>query len=293
MPERSWNRAAIAISFLFAVAGAAQSARAALVVNFNLATDQANGSAVPASAATNIMNAVNAAADVFNSWSNYTKTVNVYYNSGVATADGNFNGTIRFGMGTQYHNSGVAFHELNHVLGAGTYGTWQSRVDLPNQLWTGAAGIAMTHQYFPTNTLKADYHIHWVGGGVVQATDTTREGVHILGAIRADMGLSNENRYDLPGDFNDNGSIGLDDYATLVANLHTNVSALSSVQAYIKGDMNLDRVVNFADFTAFRTAYNAAHGAGALERAIGVPEPATMLSLAIGVMAVISRLRKR
>ena len=128
-------------------------AHAALTVNFNLTTDQSGGAAVPADAATRIRNAINAAVAVYNEWSNYTKTINVYYNSGVATADGNYNGTIRFGAGSQYQNDLTAFHEVNHVMGCGTYGTWGSNVDNTAKLWLGTAGIAMSEQYFPDLSL--------------------------------------------------------------------------------------------------------------------------------------------
>jgi hypothetical protein len=285
--------AAIAGGYLIVAPGAIRGAHAALVVNFNLTTDQATGSPVPASAASNIMSAVNAAAGMYNDWSNYTKTINVYYNSGVATADGNFNGTIRFGPSSQYHNSLVAFHELNHTLGAGTYGAWLSNVDLANTVWTGPAGIAMTQQYFPNNVLKADGHIHWVGGGSVPQMDMTREGVHIMGAIRADMGLSNGNLYDLPGDFSDNNTMDLTDYNILVENLHTNVSALSPVEAYRRGDMTFDGQINHADFSAFRAAYAARQGPGGIERGTAAPEPTAMVLLGLGALAACLRRKSR
>jgi hypothetical protein len=273
--------------------GASESAQAALTVNFNLTTDQNGGGAVPADAATRIRNAINAAVAVYNEWSNYTKTINVYYNSGVATADGNYNGTIRFGAGSQYQNDLTAFHEVNHVMGCGTWGTWQSNVDNNAKLWLGANGIAMSEQYFPDNTLKADFHIHWVGSGPTQNVDMFREGVHIVGALRQDMGLSNGNLYDTLGDFSNNGTVGLEDHNFLMTNLHKDVSAFSPSQGFRRGDFNLDKVVNYADVVGFTKAYEDAHGVGSLQAALAaVPEPAAGSLLALGAAAIATQRRR-
>jgi hypothetical protein len=278
---------------LFGGSIATETAQAALTVNFNLTTDQNGGGAVPADAATRIRNAINAAVAVYNEWSNYTKTINVYYNSGVGTADGNYNGTIRFGAGSQYQNDLTAFHEINHVMGCGTWGTWQSNVDNNAKLWLGANGIAMSEQYFPDNTLKADFHIHWVGSGPAQNVDMFREGVHIVGALRQDMGLSNGNLYDTLGDFSNNGTVGLEDYNFLMTNMHKDVSAFSPSQGFRRGDFNLDKVVNYADVVGFTKAYEDAHGVGALQAALAaVPEPAAGSLLVMSAVALTTQRRR-
>jgi hypothetical protein len=281
--------AAILAVFLVAMGGA-RSLPAAITVSFDLAVDKANNTTpVPTNIQDEIRNAINAAVAVYNEWSNYSKNLYVVYNSGVATADANFNGTIRFGPGAQYRTPMTAFHEINHTMGAGTYGTWQSKVDNNAKLWLGPAGIAMSEQYFPDNTLKADYHIHWVGSGPTQNVDMFREGVHIVGALRQDMGLSNGNLYDVLGDFSNNGTIGLEDYSILVANTHKDVSAFSASQKFLRGDFNADGTINFADLIGFTSAYNAEHGRGALELALSVPEPAALAILASAMVALLKR----
>lgn len=271
-----------------------QPVRAAITVSFDLAVDKANNSTpVPANIQSEIMGAINAAVAVYNEWSNYTKNLYVVYNSDVATADGNFNGTIRFGPGAQYRTPLVAFHEINHTLGAGTYGTWASNVDNNAKLWLGPAGIAMSEQYFPNNTLKADLHIHWVGDGPAQNVDMFREGVHIMGALREDMGLSNGNLYDVLGDFNINGSIGIEDYYILRANAHRPIpSNFTASQAWRSGDYNLDRLVNYADLVAFTEQYDDVHGLGALQEALAqIPEPGGIALVALGLVGLCWRRR--
>jgi hypothetical protein len=272
----------------------ASPALGAITVTFDLAFDNANGTTpVPANIQNEIMNAINSAMAVYNEWSNYNKNLYVVYNSGVATADGNFNGTIRFGPGAAYRTPMVAFHEMNHVMGAGTYGTWQQNVDNNAKLWLGPAGIAMSEQYFPNNTLKSDYHIHWVGDGPTQNVDMFREGVHIVGALREDMGLSNGNLYDILGDFNNSGVIGIEDYYILRANAHRPISpSFTASQAWRSGDYNLDRQVNYADLMAFTNAYNAFHGPGRLEAALAeIPEPGSMALIVVGSAGLFWRRR--
>jgi hypothetical protein len=74
----------------------------------------------------------------------------------------------------------------------------------------------------------------------------------------------------------------LTDFSRLVTNLHSDVSTSTRAQAYGLGDMTNDLAVNFADFVAFRTAYNMVHGAGAFEAATGIPEPAAATLLMLG-----------
>ncbi len=289
MTNRRLKQSAWTVCLALAASAAAPRGDAALMAFLNLGSDQANGQPVPPSAVTNITNAINAAVGMFNTWSNYNKTINVYYNSGVATADGNYNGTIRFGAGTQYHNANVAFHEVLHVMGAGTYGTWQANVNLPARLWTGPQGIAMSQHYFPGRTLVADYHIHWVDG---VATDMTREGVHILGALRSDMGLSNENVHVLPGDFNGDGAVSVLDYATLRLNILASFPTLTPAQTFMRGDMTTDRRIDHADFAAFREAYLMANGPGSFEAMLaGIPEPTSIAMAATAALAIALRRR--
>lgn len=48
------------------------------------------------------------------------KTITVEYNTGVGTADGAFNGNIRFGADRAFMTERTALHEISHTLGVGT-----------------------------------------------------------------------------------------------------------------------------------------------------------------------------
>lgn len=83
----------------------------------------------------------------------------------------------------------------------------------------------------------------------------------------------------LLGDFNNSGSVGLDDYQVFTSNLHTNVSTLGQAEAYLRGDMNGDLMINHDDFVAFRDAFPGSLAAALAE----VPEPtALMMTLLAG-----------
>jgi hypothetical protein len=85
-----------------------------------------------------------------------------------------------------------------------------------------------------------------------------------------------------PSDFNADGSLTLADYQIMMTNMFTDVSAFTQGQAHGVGDASGDRAVNFADFAAFRAAYDLANGAGAFaQMAAQVPEPASAAMLVI------------
>jgi len=264
------------------------SAEAAIVVNYHLQSDVNGGGAVPNSAATNIMNSVDAAVSTFNIWSDYNKVVNVYYNSGIPTAEANFDGYIGFGAGGQYHTPSVAWHEMLHVMGSGTY--WNYWNFVGGGVWTGENAIAMTEQYYPDSTLRADGHVHWVEG---QNFDLTRAGVHIIGAMREDMGISNGNKYDLLGDFNDSKTINARDYIIFRNNYLTDISSpLSEVEAYQRGDMNGDRQLDYLDFKAFRQAYIEANGPESFAALLSVPEPKSLALFLFSLVLLVGGARE-
>lgn len=143
-------------------------------------------------AATNAMTAV---INRFNAYGVFTRNndgvVNVTYNSGVATADATYNGTIRFG-GT-YPNERVAQHELNHWLGSGTTSQWTSKFDAAGD-WTGPKLAAIIKQFDGDNAVINKSGVHFYGYGLnydteVISTNTLPQNVAVMYAMRQDMGI--------------------------------------------------------------------------------------------------------
>ncbi|MGD9201224.1 MAG: hypothetical protein PVI26_06655, partial [Chitinispirillia bacterium] len=84
--------------------------------------------------------AMDSALGYFNRLTTITKTLNVYYKPGVPTANGNFNGTIRFGANRYYMVVSTAMHEIAHTVGVGTTAKYKKLVK--NRIFTGSHATA-------------------------------------------------------------------------------------------------------------------------------------------------------
>lgn len=91
-----------------------------------------------------ITKAMNAAVARYNNLSDLGKAITVRYDPGVPTADGNINGTIRFGN-RSYMNERTALHEIAHTIGVGTSSGW-SRLG-GSGTWTGGQATALVRQF--------------------------------------------------------------------------------------------------------------------------------------------------
>jgi hypothetical protein len=60
----------------------------------------------------------------YNNYTSISKNITVYYVPGVPTADGNTNGTVRFGSNTAYMHQATCMHESAHTMGIGTTNSW-------------------------------------------------------------------------------------------------------------------------------------------------------------------------
>ena len=90
-----------------------------------------------------------------------------------------------------------------------------------------------------------------------------------------------------PGDFNDDGSINLEDFLILSNNFN---QSFTFDVSFSKGDMTRNGTVDLADFLEFRDVFaTASQGAGAA----AVPEPASFAGLAIALMASLGLRRRR
>lgn len=130
----------------------------------------------------------------FNAYGDFTRnndgTVNVTYNGGVATADANYNGTIRFG-GT-YPAERVAQHELNHWLGAGTYWNWANKFNASG-VWTGPKLAALIQRLDGDDALIRRSGVHFYSYGLNYDSEVINlnilpANVAVMYAMRQDMG---------------------------------------------------------------------------------------------------------
>lgn len=104
-----------------------------------------NPTADQQAAYTLITSAMNAAVARYNNLSDLGKSITVRYDTSVPTADGNLNGTIRFGSNRSYMTERTALHEIAHTIGVGTSSGWSSLGG--SGTWTGAQATALVRQF--------------------------------------------------------------------------------------------------------------------------------------------------
>ncbi|WP_405560246.1 hypothetical protein OHV08_43370 [Streptomyces canus] len=104
-----------------------------------------NPTADQQAAYTLITSAMNAAVTRYNNLSDLGKSITVRYDTSVPTADGNLNGTIRFGSNRSYMTERTALHEIAHTIGVGTSSGWSSLGG--SGTWTGAQATALVRQF--------------------------------------------------------------------------------------------------------------------------------------------------
>lgn len=66
-----------------------------------------------------IENAMRAAVTRYHRYTGANKTIRVYYEPSVPTAEANYNGDLRFGANRSYMTERTAMHEIAHTLGVG------------------------------------------------------------------------------------------------------------------------------------------------------------------------------
>ncbi|GAA3663456.1 hypothetical protein GCM10022267_57100 [Lentzea roselyniae] len=91
-----------------------------------------------------ITRAMNAAVSRYNNLSGLTKSITAHYDPNVPTADGNINGTIRFGK-TGFMTERTALHEISHTIGVGTSGKWRGLGC--GGTYNGSRATALVKQY--------------------------------------------------------------------------------------------------------------------------------------------------
>jgi beta-glucanase (GH16 family) len=135
-----------------------------------------------------VVQAMDEATAFYNSIGDFPREVTASYNPGTPTADGNINGTIRFGGQISRR---VALHELGHVLGVGTADGWQAMIH--EGTWTGKNALAQLRAFDgPDAVLHADRQHFWPYGlnyDKESSPEADRRHVLMVAAFRRDLGL--------------------------------------------------------------------------------------------------------
>lgn len=168
-------------------AGSACSAHGAL--RYTLAK-AAQPSADQTAAYERIAKAMDTAIDKYNCYTDFSRSLNVTYDPGVATADGSENGSIRFGS-TESMVFVTAMHEISHTLGIGG-NAFKAKVQ--NKVFTGPIATAKLRMITgkPTDIVNSDGTHIWPYGlnyvteyhGEADAIDHCA----MVTAIRMDLG---------------------------------------------------------------------------------------------------------
>lgn len=143
-----------------------------------------------------IKTAMDSAVGYYNKYTTITKSLNVYYNTDVPTADGNSNGTIRFGANRSYMLACTAMHEIAHTVGIGTTSEYQNLIQ--NGIFIGLHATAVLREISadPTALLKGDKLHFWPYGlnyaSEVSGVNDLISHCSIVNAIYHDMFIKEE-----------------------------------------------------------------------------------------------------
>jgi hypothetical protein len=107
--------------------------------------------------------AMDKACNYYSNSTSLTKQLDVYYNSEVPTADGNRNGTIRFGARSSM-NYITAMHEIAHTIGVGTSGTWSALLENGVYIGVHANAVYRSVSGDSTATIQGDRSHFWPYG---------------------------------------------------------------------------------------------------------------------------------
>lgn len=98
--------------------------------------------------------AMDSAVSLYNRYTDLTKHIEVYYNTGVPTAEASSNGTLSFGANRSYMVVCTAMHETAHTLGMGT--TQEYKAMMVNGVFQGAKAQALLKEL--TGDASAELH---------------------------------------------------------------------------------------------------------------------------------------
>lgn len=166
---------------LFAIAISPLSANAEITYSLHM-------EGVDANIANQISQSVSEAVQIYNTNGEFNKQLNVYYSSGVPTAQANYDGVMTFGNS---RNTRVAIHEISHTLGVGTNSAYWNLMS--GGQWYGDATNTLLQSFDGEGAvLHGDSQHIWPYGLNYDSEDsyTNRvRHVEIVQAMRCDMNI--------------------------------------------------------------------------------------------------------
>ena len=131
------------------------------------------------------------AVPIYNKYGSFNKHLSVYYNPGIPTAEGNYDGYIGFGG---QRSTRTALHEMGHTVGMGTFYSWEPTYGtlISGGTWGGFYGWKRALE-LGNGGLWGDGHAIWPGGMNYENEDSSFmeriKHVQIMAAMRCDMGI--------------------------------------------------------------------------------------------------------
>jgi hypothetical protein len=137
-----------------------------------------------------IKQSMDEATALYNELGEFDKQITVAYSPSTPTADGNYNGNIRFGS---QRSKRTALHEIAHTLGVGQHKNWQANIR--DKKWTGEHALKQLREFDgPDAVLHADKAHFWPYGLNQEresSPESDRRHVLMVLALRKDMGIEN------------------------------------------------------------------------------------------------------
>ncbi|MBK7097130.1 MAG: hypothetical protein IPH58_00625 [Sphingobacteriales bacterium] len=119
-----------------------------------------------------LQTAIDSAVWYVNNYTSLTKHVWLNYDPGVATADANNEGWMRFGAGIGYQNLRTMLHELNHTFGTGTTNWWIGKI-VGGKLQSANVNDILNKIQSTTGAQLSGDRQHWWPFGLNQNSEVT------------------------------------------------------------------------------------------------------------------------
>lgn len=147
----------------------------------------------------------------------------------------------------------------------------------PTVTTSNASLVNFTGQKFGRDELNAEFTMTF------ETQFIPGENIDRFQDLGKNFGLAFEQTLRVFADLNFDQSLDEQDWLLFIAGAETDLSGLSPVEAYERGDLDGDGENSILDFGLFQEAYIAEHGLGGFQALFAVPEPASLGLLLSGL----------